>query len=171
MLEADADRIRSSYLAKYGTTLAGLMEEGGLRPEAFLEFVHDLDLSALNPDQELIAALARLPGRKVVFTNGPAIHANRVLSRLGLDTAFDAVFDIAAAGYQPKPATVAFERFRLAHAFETERSAFFDDQTRNLVYPHQIGMSCVFVGVPPVTPAEHVHVAVEYPLPLLQLLF
>ena len=171
MQAADAVRVRSSYLEKYGTTLAGLMQEDGLQPDSFLEFVHDIDLSALNPDEELIAALTRLPGRKVVFTNGPAVHASRVLSRLGLDAVFDTVFDIAAAGYQPKPALVAFQRFRTAHVFEPEEAAIFDDQTRNLVYPHQIGMSCVLVGATPLKPAEHVHVAVEHPLPLLQLLF
>lgn len=171
MSEADADRIRSSYLQKYGTTLAGLMQESGLQPDAFLEFVHDIDLSALDPDEELIAALARLSGRKVVFTNGPAIHASRILSRLGLDAAFDSVFDIAAAGYQPKPAAIAFERFRLAHAFDADQSAMFDDQMRNLAYPHQIGMTCVLVGAAPVEPVNHVHVAVEHLRPLLQALF
>jgi putative hydrolase of the HAD superfamily len=49
------------------------------------------------------ARSAACPGRKLVFTNGDAGYAGRVLDRLGLAQSFEAIHDIHACGYLPKP--------------------------------------------------------------------
>ena len=101
--EAEAKALQKRLFRDYGTTLRGLMNERAVDPGPFLEFVHDIDISAIGPSPTLAAALADLPGRKIVFTNGSVRHAERVLGRLGVVSQFDGIFDIVAADYVPKP--------------------------------------------------------------------
>ena len=54
-----------------------------------------------------IAALARLPGRRFVFTNGCRNHAARILERLKLGHLFEQVGDIRTIGFVPKPGRAA----------------------------------------------------------------
>ena len=99
----EAKRVQKDYYYRYGTTLAGLMREHKLPPERFLDFVHDIDLAPVCEAPELGAALARLPGRKFIFTNGSRAHAERVAEKLGVLHHFDELFDIVAGDYVPKP--------------------------------------------------------------------
>ena len=82
---AEADRLRGHYWQTYGTTLAGLMAEHGVDPGPYLTHVHDIDSRSLTPTRGLRAAIAALPGRKIVYTNGCAPYAERVLAARGLD--------------------------------------------------------------------------------------
>src|SRR5690606_11542199 len=66
----EAHRIQKDYYRRYGTTLRGLMVEHGIRPDDFLEYVHDIDHSPVEADPALAAAIAGLPGRKFILTNG-----------------------------------------------------------------------------------------------------
>lgn len=141
-----ADKLRSEYWEKHGTTLAGLMENHSVHPDAFLEFVHDIDFSVLPRDETLAKRIADLPGRKIIYTNGTRPYANCVLEARGLDGVFDAVFGIEHADYQPKPREAAYKRvFRLAE-IEPKTSAFFEDEERNLEVPNQLGVRTVFVS-------------------------
>ena len=82
---AEARALQKRYLHEHGTTLAGLMANHGVTPEPFLTEVHDIALDTLEPIPELREGLARLPGRRLVFTNGDDRHAGRVLAHLGLE--------------------------------------------------------------------------------------
>lgn len=141
----EARRIQKQYLREHGTTLRGLMEVNGIHPDAFLEYVHDIDLSPVAPAPALDRALEALPGRKLIYTNGSEAHAAGVLDRLGVARHFEAVFDIAAAGYLPKPARPAFEKCLERHAIAAERTVFFDDMPRNLEPAAAMGMTTVWV--------------------------
>ena len=99
----EAHRIQKAYFIGHGTTLAGLMAEHQVDPHAFLAYVHDIEMDVLQADAPLVAALARLPGRKLVFTNGDGPYALKVLERLGLGGSFEAVHDIHAMDLRPKP--------------------------------------------------------------------
>ena len=66
----EARRIQKSFYHEYGTTLRGLMERHQVEPLEFLDFVHDIDHSPVAADKILDEVLHRLPGRKLVFTNG-----------------------------------------------------------------------------------------------------
>ena len=121
-LEIDAERasrLRDHYWRTHGTTLAGLMAEHALDPEPYLADVHDIDLSAMAPAPELAAALAALPGRKVVYTNGSREHARRVTAALGIGSAFDALYGFEDAGFVPKPQAEAFARVFAADGLDT----------------------------------------------------
>lgn len=143
--EAEAERLQKQYYREYGTTLSGLMRVHGMEPKPFLDFVHDIDLAPIRPDPQLAAAMMRLPGRKLVFTNGTTGHADRVMRQLGVGDAVDGVFDIVHADYVPKPQIETFRRFCAAHDVTPQRAAMFEDLARNLVAAHDLGMTTVLV--------------------------
>jgi putative hydrolase of the HAD superfamily len=148
--EAEAEKIQKTFYKTHGTTLRGLMLNHNVDPDAFLEFVHNIDHSAVKPDPALGDAIKRLPGKKYIFTNGSRRHAEKVAERLGFTDHFEDIFDIVAANLIPKPERETYERFVKRFGVEPERAAMFEDLTRNLVVPKSVGMTTVLV-VPPGT--------------------
>ena len=145
-IPADQARvIQKDYYRRYGTTMRGMMTEHGVHADDFLAYVHQIDHSPLQPNPAMGAAIAKLPGRKLILTNGSTDHAAKVLERLGLATHFEAVFDIIAAELEPKPAPRTYRKFLKAHEVDPLTSAMFEDLARNLVVPHQLGMTTVLV--------------------------
>lgn len=141
----EAKRMQRELFLKHGTTLRGLMVEHNHSPEGFLEHVHDIDYSSVPHDPALLAALERLPGRKIVFTNGTARHARSVMERLGVAEAFHGVFDIVDSDHIPKPAEAPYAKFLREHGVDPARGAFFEDIANNLKVPHSLGMKTVLV--------------------------
>jgi putative hydrolase of the HAD superfamily len=141
----EAQTVQRGYYEKYGTTLRGLMIEHGISPDAFLEYVHDIDHSALDPDPALGSAIEALPGRKFIMTNGSRKHAENTARALGIEQHFEDIFDIVAAGLLPKPHREAYDIFLKLHGIEPQRSAMFEDLARNLAVPHSLGMRTVLV--------------------------
>ncbi|MCA1999784.1 MAG: pyrimidine 5'-nucleotidase [Hyphomicrobiales bacterium] len=140
-----ARALQKYYYQAHGTTLNGLMREHAIDPHDFLDFVHDIDRSNLPADARLADAIARLPGRKFVFTNGSRRHAEETTRQLGIDHLFDDVFDIVASRFTPKPARETYERFLATHAIAPAGAAMFEDIPRNLDVPVQLGMRTVLV--------------------------
>lgn len=140
-----ARRIQKGYFHNHGTTLAGLMAEHGVDPHAFLDFVHDIEMDVLDANAPLAAAIARLPGRKIVFTNADAPYAGRVLERLGLGGSFEAVHDIHAMGLVPKPQASAYAGLCAAFGLDPAQSLFAEDMARNLAPAKAIGMTTLWV--------------------------
>jgi putative hydrolase of the HAD superfamily len=141
----DAYARQKELYRRYGTTLNGLMCEHGAQPDAYLSYVHDIDLSQLGPDRALAAAIARLPGRRFVFTNGCRDHAARILNRLDMAELFDAVWDIRTMAFQPKPQPAAYASVVEAGAVTTASAAMFDDIACNLVPARAMGMTTVWL--------------------------
>ena len=141
----EAFRVQKDYYKRYGTTMRGLMTEYGLNPDDYLEYVHQIDHSPLEPNPALGAALERLPGRKLILTNGTRKHADAVMRRLEIDRHFEDVFDIVAAELEPKPAQKTYERFLARHDVDVAKAAIFEDLARNLEAPHALGMTTVLV--------------------------
>lgn len=137
--------LQKYYYLRYGTTMHGLIEEYGIAPEVYLEFVHDIDRSSIAPDAELAAAIAALPGRKVIFTNGSLSHAEKTIETLGLAGLFEGICDIVSTGLAPKPKREAYDRFFEQHTIEPARAVIFEDIERNLSVPHEYGMITVLV--------------------------
>jgi putative hydrolase of the HAD superfamily len=148
LLQVDGDeayRLQKHYYREHGTTLAGLMKLHDVKPQKFLNFVHDIDVSVIPPNEALAAALQRLPGRRLVFTNGTVAHAKRVLDRIGIHDHVEDIFDIVHADFIPKPKLETFERFIAKHEIDPRRSAMFEDLDRNLAPAHALGMTTVLV--------------------------
>ena len=141
----EARRIQKDYYKRYGTSMRGMMTEHGVSADDYLAYVHEIDHSPLEPNPAMGEAIARLPGRKLILTNGSTDHAGKVLARLGFPEHFEAVFDIIAAELEPKPAPQTYQRFLDLHRVDPARSAMFEDLARNLVVPHDLGMTTVLV--------------------------
>ena len=141
----EAFRLQKDYYKRYGTSMRGLMTEHGMRPDDFLDFVHQVEHSPLEPNPALGAAIEKLAGRKLILTNGTRSHADAVLARLKLETHFDDVFDIIAAELEPKPSPQTYDRFLKLHGVDAHRAAMFEDLARNLAVPHALGMTTVLV--------------------------
>jgi len=141
-----ARALQRYYYHRHGTTLRGLVEEAAIDPEPFLAFVHDIDRSGLVRDARLARAVERLPGRRLIFTNGSRDHALRTVERLGLDGLFEDAFDIVAAGLAPKPSERAYEAFFDRYGVDPAGAAMFEDIAKNLVTPKARGMTTILVA-------------------------
>ncbi|HVV94864.1 MAG TPA: pyrimidine 5'-nucleotidase [Hyphomicrobiales bacterium] len=137
--------LQKQYYRHYGTTLRGLMTVEGVDPHEFLAFVHDIPHDRLTADPALGEAIANLPGRRFVLTNGSRGHAERCAEALGLHHLFEDFFDIAAADFVPKPDRSTYERFVARFAIDPSRAAMFEDLAGNLREPHALGMRTVLV--------------------------
>ena len=142
----EAHRIQKNLFHEHGTTLSGLMRNHRIDPHEFLAFVHDVEMDALQEDRRLIEAVARLPGRKLVFTNGDTNYANRVLEKLGLSKSFEAIHDIHACAYQPKPHQASYDSMTRALNVNPATALFVEDMARNLKPAKAIGMTTVWVN-------------------------
>ncbi|MCM2265678.1 MAG: pyrimidine 5'-nucleotidase [Desulfuromonadales bacterium] len=144
------DALRREYWAAYGVTLQGLIRHHGVDPEAYLHYVHDVDVAArLTTDVELRDMLEALPQRKAVFTNGSTCHADRVLGALGIADQFEQVFDIRIADYLPKPYPQPYQAVLAALGVLAHQCTMVEDSRENLRTAKQLGMTTVLVGAGP----------------------
>ena len=141
----EAYLLQKRYFREHGTTLSGMMAEHGVDPHEFLADVHAIELDVLTEDRRMVRAIARLPGRKLVFTNGDAPYARRVLDRLGLGTSFEAIHDIHACAYRPKPHEEAYGSMVRAFGIDPARALFADDLARNLRPAKTLGLTTLWV--------------------------
>jgi len=141
----EARRIQKAYFFDHGTTLAGLMAEHGIDPHHFLADVHDIEMDVLEQNAPLAAAIARLPGRKIIFTNADTPYATRVLDRLGLGESFEAIHDIHAMDLKPKPNASAYAGLCAAFDIDPAETLFVEDMARNLAPAKAIGMTTVWI--------------------------
>jgi putative hydrolase of the HAD superfamily len=140
-----AAELRRTYFREHGTTLRGLMLVDRIDPHEFLGFVRDIDLSCVPDNPELVAAIGRLAGRKIVHTNGSVRHAERLLDRLGLTASFTGIIDIAAAGFDPKPSLTGYQLLLQRHAVDPNRAVMVEDIARNLAPAAELGMTTAWM--------------------------
>jgi len=165
--------VQKTYYRDHGTTLTGLIKHHGIAPEAFLDYVHDIDVSMIKPSAELDRTLGQLPGRNIVFTNGSLAHAERVIGALDIGHHFEEIYDITVGDFVPKHEPETFSRFVERAAFEPGSAVMFDDIAKNLLPAHTLGMTTVWIrtetdwGAPrdPHAPTmdDHSHVDFEGP--------
>ena len=142
----EARRVQKDYFHNHGTTLSGLMATHGTDPYEFLDYVHDIELDRIDHDAALVASIARLPGRKLVFTNGDVTYAQRVLDKLGLGTSFEAIHDIHAMDYIPKPAPASYAALCDRWDIAPTSALFVEDMARNLAPAKALGMTTVWIN-------------------------
>jgi len=159
---AAAVALRKKFFEAHGTTLRGLMNEYGLPPTPFLDYVHELDLSGLVADAALHRAIGALPGRKLIFTNATRRHAERVLARLGLAEHFCGIHGIEGCEYLPKPDPSGYRVLLERHGVDAGAAAMIDDMAKNLKPAASLGMTTIWLrGGPHMAEgdedAAHVH--------------
>lgn len=136
--------IQKDYLRDYGSTLAGLIQNERIDPDAYHEVVNDIEVLDLKPDAALRSGLGRLPGRRFVFTNNDGRFAAEVLQHLGIDSLFETIIDARAMDFVPKPKPGAYATLLAATGLDPARAALFDDSPRNLVPARAMGMRTVW---------------------------
>ncbi len=141
----EARRVQKEHFHAHGTTLAGLMHEHGVDPHDFLDEVHSIPLDRVSRNDRLASALARLPGRRFVFTNGDEPYARRVLQAIGVHAQFDDLHDIHANSYRPKPDPESYRRLCERFAIDPHHALFVEDMAANLKPAKQLGMTTVWV--------------------------
>jgi putative hydrolase of the HAD superfamily len=143
--EDDARALQKHLFLKYGTTMRGLMVEHGMDPVRFLDDVHDIDVSDMMPDPRLAALIGRLPGRRVIFTNGSVPHADRITRQLGIDDLFEDTFDIVAGNFIPKPDPRPYHDMIARFGFDPARAVMVEDMAKNLKPAAELGMTTVWL--------------------------
>lgn len=146
--EAAASEVRERYWQRYGATLEGLVRHHGTDPHHFLWHTHQLpDLpSMLVFEGALRQALARLPGRKIIFSNGPVHYAETILAAMGVRGLFDGVFAIEHARFAPKPGLGGFLRLLKHYRLNPARCVMVEDTAANLRPARRLGMKTVLVA-------------------------
>ncbi len=140
-----ARALQKHFYQTHGTTLKALMDQGHADPDEFLAYVHDIDRTRLLRDAPLSEAIARLPGRKLILTNGSRKHAEDTARALGILDHFEDIFDIKAAAFTPKPERRAYDLFFERHGVNPASAAMFEDLVKNLKVPHELGMRTVLI--------------------------
>jgi putative hydrolase of the HAD superfamily len=156
---AAAEAVHLDYYERFGSTLQGMVELHDATPAAFLDYVHDIDLSMLVPNHALIGVLKALPGKRIVFTNASRGHAAAALAAMEMTDLFDVIASIEDCGFVGKPHLSAFEIFFARHGVVPERAAMFEDRPGNLRVPHRLGMKTVLVVDPLLADAAGVRVS------------
>ena len=128
---------RRTTTASYGTTLRGLMVEHGIDAGRFPRVrPRHRPLRRIAPGPALAAALERLPGRRLIFTNGSRAHAEKVAERLGMTRPLRRTSSTSSA---PSSAQAATARPTTASSAPTGidpgAAAIFEDLARNLAVP------------------------------------
>jgi putative hydrolase of the HAD superfamily len=141
----EAKRVQKAHFHEHGTTLAGLMREHEVDPHHFLDDVHSIPLDRVSRDERLARGLARLPGRKIVFTNGDAPYARRVLEALGIGERFDELHDIHASELRPKPDEHGYRLLLDRLGIDPGRAVMVEDMAQNLKPAKKLGMTTVWV--------------------------
>tara|TARA_B100000886_G_scaffold338939_1_gene302992 strand:- start:36 stop:704 length:669 start_codon:yes stop_codon:yes gene_type:complete len=143
--ETEALKIKNKYFHEHGTTLNGLMKKHNINAERFLEFVHDIDYSFLNKNEKLNYELKKLPGLKIIFTNGSKKHAETTILKLGIKDNFSGIFDIVDSDYIPKPDIAPYKKLIDKYRIDCSKSIFFEDIAKNLLPAHQLGIKTAWI--------------------------
>lgn len=143
----EARKLQKELYRDYGTTLRGLMETRDIDPHDFLNIVHDIDYSPLPRSRELGDMIAKLPGRKLIYTNGSVRHAESTLKAMDISPEiFDGIFDIVASNFEPKPHEAPFQVFVDQFAIKPASASMFEDLPRNLETAKAFGMTTVLIA-------------------------
>jgi len=144
----EANRIRQDYWQRYGATLLGLMRHHGTDPRHFLWETHQFaNLERMVVfERPLLHALRRLPGRKIIFSNGPRHYAEAILDITGLRHCFDALYSVENVRFQPKPMIAGFRKLLRSEGLDPRRCIMVEDSLANLVSAKRLGMKTVWVS-------------------------
>ncbi len=127
-----AKELQTSYFHKYNTSLNGLMIHHDIKPEEFLKYVHNIDLSFMKKDLILKKELENLNLKKFIFTNGSKEHANNITTHLGINDLFNGLFDIVDAEFSPKPTAKAFDLMVKKFKIIPKETLYIEDIAKNL---------------------------------------
>jgi putative hydrolase of the HAD superfamily len=145
--EAEASKLRHHLYTTYGTTLRGLQQfYADVETEDYLRFVHNIEVDKLlRFDAELDLALTQLPVPKVIFTNSPREHAERVLGAMQLMHHFDRIFDLRYFNFVAKPDPACYEHVLHELGVTGVETLLLEDTPHNLAPAKDLGMTTILI--------------------------
>ena len=174
-----AHKIRTDYLERFGTTLAGLMAMNQVDPDEFFDFIHQPEhLIYPKKSPEKLKLLQSLEGPRFVFTNGRHDWSEAGMAHMGIDSAIDGVLDLKQLDWVGKPHDSAYEKAeswlrqrlpQMGYAMPADLRdiVLLEDSLRNLEPAHRRGWTTVLVS-----PKEDCPAWVDFHIPhLLSLSF
>ncbi len=144
--EAAAER-RLRNIKNFSTTLEWLRHEGMNNVEAYFAHVHPQnEADELESDERLRPFLQAIPIPKIICTNAPREHAERVLAKLNVRDLFDDICDIRDFNLQGKPYASAFQTALKKADATIDDALFLDDLVKYTNGYAAIGGTSVLVG-------------------------
>lgn len=141
----EAQIVNRQAFEEYGSTLIGLMSSYEIDPIDFLSYTHNIDYSQVKEDTILCQLIKKLPGRKVILTNAPKFHAEKVLKRLKCSEAFSKIYGISDVNYISKKNKENYEYVINQENISAESCCVFDDLACNLRAPADLGSKTVWL--------------------------
>lgn len=150
--EPRAVEFQRAYWAKYGATFLGLERHHGIAPEKFLEKTHDFDpvplVRTALPARHICASIRRLPGRKVLLTNGPKHYVQQILKSLHLQGVFNFVLTSSdmriMSRWRCKPDNAILCRILSRLGAKPEDCVLIEDSLKNIKAAHSLHMKTVW---------------------------
>jgi pyrimidine 5'-nucleotidase len=146
-----ANLLRTEYSRRYGATMVGLMRHHAVDPHDFLKQVHHFPdlLPLLRAERSLRQVLRRLPGRKIVLTNGPQAYAEGVLAGLGITRYFEQVIAIEhmrdGAHWRAKPHRSMLRRVLRRARIRPAEAILVEDTRGHLKSYKRLGIRTVWM--------------------------
>jgi putative hydrolase of the HAD superfamily len=147
----EANEVRQRFWRQYGATLLGLVKHHGIDMAEFLREAHPFpDMHEIvSRHNMLIAALRRLPGRKILLTNAPRQYAADVLHAMGIRNLFERVIAIEDMRFggelQPKPDRRMMRRLAATLKVAPQQCILVEDSVENIRAARFVRMRSVLV--------------------------
>lgn len=142
-----ASELRHKNVPYYSTTLEWLRSRGLTDVEGYFAKVHpDNEADELAFDKDLRSFLQSIEQKKIVLTNAPREHADRVLEKLKIADLFSAVVDIRACGLLGKPYANSYKIALEKCGGTIDDTIFLDDQYKYTDGFEALGGTALLVG-------------------------
>lgn len=143
----EAVKIRAKNITNFSTTLEWLRSEGLTDIETYFSKVHPQnEADELQPDLNLRPYLESIRLPKIILTNAPKEHAERVLNKLGIADLFLDICDIRCSDFYGKPYPLSFEIALQKIGGNIHNSLFIDDMQKYVDGYTALGGTAVLVG-------------------------
>ncbi len=143
----EAIKIRKSKIQNFSTTLEWLESEGLKDVEGFISYVHPAnEADEIEEDPLLRPFLQSINIPKIICTNSPLEHAERVLNKLNVKDLFSCICDIRDFNFRGKPYPSAFKKALEKADGTLEDTIFVDDMVKYTDGWEALGGTAVLVG-------------------------
>lgn len=143
----EAIEYRRKNITHYSTTLEWLRNAGLTDVENFLAYVHPQnEADELKEQPKLREFLLSLDYPKSILTNAPREHAQRVLSKLGVEDLFESITDIRDADFFGKPYPQSYKAALAKVHADIETTLFLDDMQKYVDGWKNLGGTAILIG-------------------------
>lgn len=138
---------QKQWREKYQYEADAVEKECGLSVDDFMEYICNIDMSALKENKEIDLLLKKLKARKFIFTDSSVKHVEDTLSCLGVDiNHFKDIFASAHSGYIFKPDVKAYHMMLDKFKINPNETVMVEDNPKNLKTAKELGMQTIWIS-------------------------